>query len=168
MKINSRRITAFIVTVIMLTLSLSPCLASGKELGEAESKALIGEAKSVILIEAKTGKVLFEHEADIRLAPASVTKIMTILLVVEEIERGLLKLNDIVSVSDNASNMGGSQVYLKAGEQMSVDELLKCVVIASANDGCGWMMFATSSSIMPRPIATASSPIRSEALPQSR
>ncbi len=125
-------ITIFIAAIMIF--SVFPCSVLGKELGEAESKALIGEAKSVILIEAKTGKVLFEHEADIRLAPASVTKIMSILLVVEEIERGTLSLGDIISVSDNASHMGGSQVYLKAGEQMSVGELLKCVVIASAND----------------------------------
>ena len=69
-----------------------------------------------------------------RLAPASVTKIMTILLVAEEIGKGTLKLTDIVQISDNASHMGGSQVYLKAGEQMSVEDLLKSVIIASAND----------------------------------
>lgn len=68
------------------------------------------------------------------MAPASVTKIMTILLVAEEIGKGTLKLTDIVQISDNASHMGGSQVYLKAGEQMSVEDLLKSVIIASAND----------------------------------
>ena len=99
-----------------------------------DTAALAGEAKSVILIEAKTGKVLYEYEADMRLAPASVTKIMTILLVAEEIGKGTLKLTDIVQISDNASHMGGSQVYLKAGEQMSVEDLLKSVIIASAND----------------------------------
>ncbi len=99
-----------------------------------DTAALAGEAKSVILIEAETGKVLYEYEADMRLAPASVTKIMTILLVAEEIGKGTLKLTDIVQISDNASHMGGSQVYLKAGEQMSVEDLLKSVIIASAND----------------------------------
>ena len=101
---------------------------------EQADASLAGEAKSVILIEAETGKILYEYEADIRLAPASVTKIMTILLVVEELDKGTIKLSDIVQVSDNASKMGGSQVYLKAGEEMSVEELLKSVIIASAND----------------------------------
>ncbi len=100
----------------------------------AEKPSLAGEAKSVILMEAETGKVLWEYEADLPLPPASVTKIMTILLVVEEIDKGNLKLTDIVQVSDHASQMGGSQVYLKAGEEMTVDDLLKSVVVASAND----------------------------------
>ena len=95
---------------------------------------LNGEAKSVILIEANTGKVLYEYEADLRLPPASVTKIMTILLVVEELDKGTIKLTDNVQVSERASKMGGSQVYLKAGEIMSVNDLLKSVVVASAND----------------------------------
>lgn len=100
----------------------------------AEKPTLAGEAKSVLLMEAETGKVLLEYEADLQLPPASVTKIMTILLVVEEIDKGNLKLTDVVQVSDHASQMGGSQVYLKAGEQMTVDDLLKSVVVASAND----------------------------------
>ncbi len=101
---------------------------------EAETPPLVGEAKSVLLMEAATGKVLYEYEADLRLPPASVTKIMTILLVVEEIDKENLKLTDTVQVSDLASKMGGSQVYLKAGEIMSVEDLLKSVVVASAND----------------------------------
>ena len=102
----------------------------------AEKPALAGEAKSVFLMEAETGRILYEYEADLRLPPASVTKIMTILLTVEEIERGNLNLADILRVSDNASRMGGSQVYLKAGEEMSVEDLLKSAVVASANDAC--------------------------------
>lgn len=92
------------------------------------------DAKSMILIEASTGKVLYEHNADIALPPASVTKVMTLLLVMEAIERSEIKLTDMVSVSENAAKMGGSQVYLKVGEQLSVEEMIKCVVIASAND----------------------------------
>ncbi len=91
-------------------------------------------AKSVILIEQKTGKVLYESNADEKLPPASVTKIMTLLLVMEMIESGKIKLTDTVSVSENAASMGGSQVYLEVGETMSVDEMLKCVAVASAND----------------------------------
>ena len=94
------------------------------------------DAKSLILIEANTGTVLYEKDADMPLPPASVTKIMTMLLVMEAIDSGKISLDDLVSVSENAANMGGSQVYLEAGEQMSVHELLKCVVVASANDAC--------------------------------
>ena len=92
------------------------------------------KAKSVILMEATTGTVLYEMNADTALPPASVTKIMTILLVMEAIDSGKIKLTDMVSISEHAAQMGGSQVYLEPGEQMSVDELLKCVVVASAND----------------------------------
>lgn len=95
---------------------------------------LYGEAKSVILMEATTGEVLYEHNADLRLPPASVTKIMTILLTVEELDKGTLSLTDTIQVSERASKMGGSQVYLKAGEIMSVEDLLKSVIVASAND----------------------------------
>ena len=92
------------------------------------------EAKSVILMEAETGRILYEKDADIPLPPASVTKIMTILLIMEAIDAGKIMLTDKVSISEHAAGMGGSQVYLEPGEQMTVDELLKCVVVASAND----------------------------------
>ncbi len=94
------------------------------------------DAKSVILIEAETGTVLYEKDSDMPLPPASVTKVMTMLLVMEAIDSGKIALTDMVSVSHNAANMGGSQVYLEVGEQMSVHEMLKCVVVASANDAC--------------------------------
>lgn len=92
------------------------------------------DAKSVILIECETGKVLYEGNPDERLAPASVTKIMTMLLVMEALDSGRISLTDKVTVSENAASMGGSQVYLEVGETMSVDEMLKCVAVASAND----------------------------------
>lgn len=92
------------------------------------------DAKSVILMEANSKKILYEQNADEKLPPASVTKIMTMLLVMEEIDSGRLSLSDTVSVSERAASMGGSQVYLKVGEQMSVEDLLKSVVISSAND----------------------------------
>ncbi len=92
------------------------------------------DAKSVILMEASTGKVLYEDNADQALPPASVTKIMTLLIVMEAIESGKIKEDDMVSVSNNAASMGGSQVYLEPGEEMSVDEMIKCVVVSSAND----------------------------------
>jgi len=100
----------------------------------AETPDLAIDAQSAILIEASTGQVFYEKNADEALPPASVTKIMTLLLVMEAIDSGSIALSDMVSVSDYASSMGGSQVYLKAGETMSVEDLLKSVVIASAND----------------------------------
>ena len=93
-----------------------------------------GDAKSLILIEASTGKVLYENNADEALPPASVTKIMTLLLVMEAVDNGKLSLTDPVTVSEQAASMGGSQVYLEVGEQLTVEEMIKCVVIASAND----------------------------------
>ena len=92
------------------------------------------DCTSAILVEAKSGTVLFEQNADEELPPASVTKIMTLLLVMEAIESGQISLNDMVSASENACSMGGSQIYLEVGEQMSVEDLLKSVVISSAND----------------------------------
>lgn len=92
------------------------------------------DCKSAVLMEASTGKILFEKNADEALPPASVTKIMTLLLVIEAVDNGKIKLGDMVPVSENAASMGGSQVYLKVGEKMSVEEMIKCVVIASAND----------------------------------
>ncbi len=92
------------------------------------------DAKSVILIEASSGKVLYEKNADEKLPPASVTKIMTMLLVMEAVSDGKIALTDTVTVSEKAAHMGGSQVYLEVGETMSVDEMMKCVAVASAND----------------------------------
>lgn len=91
-------------------------------------------AKAAILMDASTGKVLFEQNADESLPPASVTKIMTLLLVAEAIDRGEITFTDTVTASTEASQMGGSQIYLKENEQMTVDELLKATVVASAND----------------------------------
>jgi serine-type D-Ala-D-Ala carboxypeptidase (penicillin-binding protein 5/6) len=91
-------------------------------------------AASSILVEESTGKVLYENNADEKRAPASMTKIMTILLVMENIDSGKLKLNDKITISPNAASMGGSQVFLQAGQQMKVNELLKAITIASAND----------------------------------
>lgn len=91
---------------------------------------------SAILMEASTGKVLCEKEADVRRAPASVTKIMTMLLIFDAIENGKIKLEDSVTVSEFAASMGGSQVFLEPGETQTVDTMLKCISVASANDAC--------------------------------
>lgn len=92
------------------------------------------DARACILMDAKTGKVLFEKNADEALPPASVTKVMTMLLVFEAIDAGLLSYTDMISVSENAASMGGSQIYLAPGEKMSVDDLLKGLIVASGND----------------------------------
>ena len=94
------------------------------------------KAKSVILMEPVTGKVLYEDNQDEKLPPASITKIMSLLLVMEAIDRGDISLETVVTASEHASSMGGSQIWLKAGETMTVNDLLKATVIASANDAC--------------------------------
>ena len=90
--------------------------------------------KSVCLIEAKTGTVLYENDSDVRYMPASVTKVMTLLLVFEAIDGGKIKLTDEITASSHAAEMGGTQIYLKPGETMTVEELIKAVAIPSAND----------------------------------
>ncbi len=92
------------------------------------------DALSAVLMDAESGQILYAKNADEALPPASVTKIMTLLLVMEAVDSGRLNLTDTVSVSEYAASMGGSQVYLEPGEQMSVDDLLKSVVVSSAND----------------------------------
>lgn len=126
------RLLALILTFILTVLSATV-------IGFAEeilpiSAAPTPDCKSALLMEASTGEVLFEQNADEALPPASVTKIMTLLLVMETIENGQLRYDDIVTASAHACSMGGSQIYLKEGERMTVEELLKSVVIASAND----------------------------------
>ena len=121
---------SFIIMILVLIASFPATSVYAAEF-TAES-----DAKSLILMEAETGRVLYEKDADLTLPPASVTKVMTMLLIMEAIDSGLIKYEDMVSVSENAASMGGSQVFLEPGEQMSVHELLKCVVVASANDAC--------------------------------
>jgi len=101
---------------------------------KAEELKLAENAKSAILIEASTGKVLFEKNADEKLVPASMTKMMSMLLIIENIENGVLKWNQKITVSENASSMGGSQILLETGEKMTVKDLFKGVAIASGND----------------------------------
>ena len=92
------------------------------------------DSKASLLMEAETGKILHEHNAHEKLAPASVTKVMTMLLIYEALEQERIKWDDIVTVSAHAASMGGSQVFLEANEQQSVRDLTKSIVIASAND----------------------------------
>lgn len=99
-----------------------------------QAAALSPSAKSALIMEASTGTVVFEKNADERLRPASVTKIMTLLLIFEGLEKKQYTPDDIVTVSEHAAGMGGSQVYLEPGETQTVNDMIKCISIASAND----------------------------------
>ena len=134
--ININKLLSLLLVIVLL-FQISPLNISAEEDLTYEPNIHLNtqfDCKSVILIEATTGKVLFEQNADIPLPPASVTKIMTLLLVMEAINKERIKLTDMVTASANACAMGGSQIYLKEGEEMSVEDLIKSVVIASAND----------------------------------
>lgn len=93
-------------------------------------------AESAILIDAASGKVLYEKESHKELPPASVTKVMTLLIAAEAVEKGIVKLSDTVTASENACSLGGSQIYLEPGEQFSLEEMLIAIAVGSANDGC--------------------------------
>ena len=114
--------------IFVLFLFQSPMIVKAEEFDLAEN------AKSAIMIEASTGTVLFEKNADEKLAPASMTKMMSMLLIVESIEKGMIHWDDMVTVSENASGMGGSQILLETNEKMSVENLFKGIAIASGND----------------------------------
>ena len=101
---------------------------------KALDNKLTPNAKSAILIEASTGEVLYEVNAHEKLAPASMTKMMSLLLIMESIDAGVINLDDMITISSNASAMGGSQILLETGETMSVDDLLKGIAVASGND----------------------------------
>ncbi len=103
---------------------------------EADAEGLELNGKSFILIECTTGKVLYEQNADQRLAPASVTKVMTMLLIMEAIDRGEITYDTVVTASERAKSIGGSTIFLDTGEQMTIDDLLKGIAVASGNDAC--------------------------------
>ena len=107
--------------------------------GEAADAQTAGpevSAPSAVLMEASTGEVIFEKDADTARPPASVTKIMTMLLIFDALADGKIKLEDQVTTSEFAASMGGSQVFLEPGETQTVDTMLKCISVASANDAC--------------------------------
>lgn len=114
------------MSIIMIGIKLSTKVKA--------SDTLIKNSKSGICIEVETGTVLYEYEADITRFPASTTKIMTIKLIFDAIKNNKIKLNQLLTTSNHASSMGGSKIFLSPNEQMSVGDLLKAVVIASAND----------------------------------
>lgn len=124
----------FIVLIVATALLISPVVSTGSVAASGSVASTEFGAPSCILMEASTGLVLYEENADEALPPASVTKIMTLLLVMEAVDDGRLDWEDMVTTSEYAASMGGSQVYLEAGEEMPVWEMVKCVVVASAND----------------------------------
>ncbi len=101
---------------------------------KTENDGFLTDGKSAILIEASTGKVIYEKNAHERYAPASMTKIMSMILVMEEIDKGTLKWDDVLVTSEYASSMGGSQIFLQPNEKMAVRDLFKAVAVGSAND----------------------------------
>ena len=119
---------------VLLIFAIFLLLCPGVKGVKADDLKLAEKAKSAILIEASTGKILFEKNADEKLHPASMTKMMSMLLIIEAIEDGVISWDQIVTVSENASSMGGSQILLETGEKMSVRDLFKGVAIASGND----------------------------------
>lgn len=142
-----KKISVFIVICLLLPLSVSatekaevyPYDYAWNEFWYEQSEetaTLTGDfnAKSAFLMEASTGKVLYSLNEDEGLPIASVTKVMSTMLIMEALDSGKIKLTDMVTISERAASMGGSQVYLEPNEQMSVEELLKAVVVVSAND----------------------------------
>lgn len=106
-----------------------------EEIDETSNEPNLTEnAKSAIMIEASTGKIIYEKNANEQLAPASMTKMMTLLLIMENIENKNLKWDELVTASDHASSMGGSQIFLEPGEKMTVEDLVKGICIGSGND----------------------------------
>ncbi|MCH5191411.1 MAG: D-alanyl-D-alanine carboxypeptidase [Oscillospiraceae bacterium] len=123
-------ISVLLCILIMIPLSVSAFAEEGDTVTEGLS------ATSAILMEMSTGKVLLSKNPDEKLPPASITKVMTLLLVMEALDSGKIALEDTVTASKNASSKGGSQIWLKEGEQMTVHELIKATAVASANDAC--------------------------------
>ena len=126
---SMKQISALCLAAALLAAAVPPASAAGEA-----APGLTLSCASAVLMEKETGTLLYEQNAHEKLEPASVTKIMTLLLVMEAVDSGQIALDDTVAVSAYAAGMGGSQVYLKEGEQMTVSELIKCVTVVSGND----------------------------------
>lgn len=121
-----KRIVVWLTVLITVMSVIVPVKAEGPEI----------EAPCAILTEASTGRVIYEKNADESLHPASITKIMTLLIIFDAVEDGSISPEDTVTVSEHAASMGGSQVFLEPGETQTVETMIKCIAIASANDAC--------------------------------
>ena len=133
MRIKRYRVPVLLI-ILSLLVAMLPLPAAAAEAITAPTPAFTPNCKSAVLMEASTGKILYAHNPAEAMPPASVTKIMTLLLVMECMDAGTLTWEDTITASAHAASMGGSQIYLKEGEQMSARDLIKSVVIASAND----------------------------------
>ena len=123
--------------VVLFLVGASFCFAleeDNSSNGSMDSTEMASNAKSAIMIEASTGKILYEKNKDEKLPMASMTKMMTLLLIMEEIDAGRLKWDEMITTSEHAASMGGSQIFLEVGEKMSVEDLVKGICIASGND----------------------------------
>ncbi len=126
-----------LTAVLLICLQLWICcgqIAFSQEQSDMQEGALAITAEAAVLMEGSTGQVIYEKNPDTRLRPASITKIMTLLLIFEALEDGTIQLTDEVTVSEHAASMGGSQVYLEPFEVQTVETMIKCSSIASAND----------------------------------
>ncbi len=130
MKKMLKGVFSLVLSVVIVSMS---CMFSFAAEGQPPVEI---KAKAAVLMDASTGRVLMKYNENEKLYPASVTKIMPLLLVMEAIDGGRITLNDVVTVSGTAAAKGGSQIWLKEGEQMTVDELLKATAVYSANDAC--------------------------------
>lgn len=130
-----KRFPAVILSVLLGIASV--CSAAVTTFAEEQPEGgMEVSAPSALLMEASTGTVIYSKDESTKRAPASVTKIMTMLLIFDALEEGKISLDDEVNVSEHAASMGGSQVYLEPGEVQTVDTMLKCIAVASANDAC--------------------------------
>ena len=127
-----KRIIIVIITISLLLMSVSNNVLISKAQDEKDPLGI--ESPSVLLMELSSGKVLYEKDADTPRRPASVTKLMTMLLAFEKIDSGSIKLDDTITVSEHAASMGGSQVYLEPSAKQTVEDILKCMIVSSAND----------------------------------
>ncbi|MCD5323067.1 MULTISPECIES: D-alanyl-D-alanine carboxypeptidase family protein [Pontibacillus] len=125
-----KKIGVWFMLMTMIMTMFAPASYAKEESGPE----LVESAKSAILLERDTGEILYEKNSEESLPPASMTKIMTMILVMEALDEGKLKLNEKVRASEYAASMGGSQIFLEPGEEMTVEELLKGVAVASGND----------------------------------
>ena len=126
MKKLASLIMAILIAIMPMNLSFA----------NEDNAPLSVSSKSAILMDVGSGQILYEKNAHDKLPPASVTKVMTMLLICEALDSGKITLDDSVQISDNAASMGGSQIFLEAGEVQKVDTLLKGIAVASSNDGC--------------------------------
>ena len=130
MYIKKRRFFVVFMTMVMILINLVMTLSSKA----APAAALELVSPSAILMEASTGTVIFEKNSEERRSPASITKIMTLLLIFDALEKGQISLEDEAVTSAYAMSMGGSKVFLETGEVQTVDTLIKCIAVASGND----------------------------------